>query len=138
MQPENGNLAQRWVALPAWLSGAHFPYLDQEYWRKSDSWVMGHEFFYETGEDHFPRLMAARAMTALLSVGLGALVFLWSRQALWHRGGLRLPHVLRLQPDAPRPRGPRDERRLHGFLHAGERRGVVAAPDEAGRRPASR
>ena len=87
MQPENGNLAQRWVALPAWLSGAHFPYLNQEYWRKSDSWVMGHEFFYETGEDHFPRLMAARAMTALLSVGLGALVFLWSRRLFGTAGG---------------------------------------------------
>jgi len=42
--------------------------------------VMGHEFFYETGEDHFPRLMAARAMTALLSVATGALVFVWSRR----------------------------------------------------------
>ena len=80
LQPENGNLPQRWVAIPAWLEGAKFPGLDQEYWRKSDSWVMGHEFFYETGEDHFPRLMAARAMTALLSAGLGALIFLWSRR----------------------------------------------------------
>ena len=40
---------------------------------------MGHEFFYETGEDHFPMLMEARAMTALLSVALGALIFFWSR-----------------------------------------------------------
>jgi dolichyl-phosphate-mannose-protein mannosyltransferase len=79
LHPENGNLAQRWVALPAWISGSRFPTLDQEYWRKSDAWVMGHEFFYETGEDHFPKLMAARAMTALMSVFLGALVFLWSR-----------------------------------------------------------
>jgi 4-amino-4-deoxy-L-arabinose transferase-like glycosyltransferase len=78
LQPENGNLPQRWVALPAWLSGAKFPDLDQPYWRASDVWVMGHEFFYETGEDHFPRLMAARAMAALFSVALGALVFLWS------------------------------------------------------------
>ena len=79
LQPENGNLPQRWVALPAYLAGARFPDLDQPYWRKSDVWVMGHEFFYETGEDHFPRLMWARAMTALLSVGLGALIFCWSR-----------------------------------------------------------
>ena len=79
LHPENGNLAQRWVALPAWIAGSKFPALDQPYWRKSDGWVMGHEFFYETGEDHFPRLMAARAMTALLSVALGALIFCWSR-----------------------------------------------------------
>jgi len=80
LQPENGNLPQRWVAIPAWISGAKFPDLDQEYWRTSDAWVMGHEFFYETGEDHFPRLMAARAMTALFGVALGVLVFLWSRR----------------------------------------------------------
>ena len=87
IHPENGNLPQRWVALPAWLAGSKFPGLDQEYWRKSDSWVMGHEFFYETGEDHFPKLMAARAMTALLSVALGALVFLWSRRLFGTAGG---------------------------------------------------
>jgi hypothetical protein len=80
LQPENGNLAQRWVALPAAIAGARFPDLDQPYWAKSDVWVMGHEFFYETGEDHFPRLMGARAMTALMSVAVGALVFLWSRR----------------------------------------------------------
>jgi hypothetical protein len=80
LHPENGNLPQRWVAIPAWLGGARFPALDQPYWRTSDAWVMGHEFFYETGEDHFKWLMAARAMTGLLSVALGALVFLWSRR----------------------------------------------------------
>jgi 4-amino-4-deoxy-L-arabinose transferase-like glycosyltransferase len=80
LHPENGNLPQRWVALPAWLSGSRFPDLDQTYWRTSDAWVMGHELFYEIHQDHFPRLMAARAMTALLSVALGALIFCWSRR----------------------------------------------------------
>jgi hypothetical protein len=87
LQPENGNLPQRWVALPAWIAGAKFPDLDQVWWRKSDAWVMGHEFFYETGEDHFPRLMAARAMTALFSVATGALVFCWSRRLFGTAGG---------------------------------------------------
>ncbi len=80
MQPENGNLPQRWVALPAWIEGARFPRLDQDYWQVSDVWVMGHQFFYENGEDHFPRLMQARAMAALFSVALGALIFAWSRR----------------------------------------------------------
>jgi hypothetical protein len=78
LQPENGNLPQRWAALPVWLGGAKFPTLNQEYWRLSDAWVMGHEFFYETGEDHFPKLMEARAMIGLLSVATGALIFCWS------------------------------------------------------------
>ena len=88
LQPENGNLAQRWVALPVWIRGAKFPGLDQLYWRISDSWAMGHEFFYETGEDHFPKLMAARAMTALLSVATGALIFGWSRRLFGGAGAL--------------------------------------------------
>jgi Dolichyl-phosphate-mannose-protein mannosyltransferase len=86
LQPENGNLPQRWAALPAWLRGARFPSLDQAYWRVSDAWVMGHEFFYETGEDHFPMLMWARAMIALLSVATGALVFRWSMGLFGTRG----------------------------------------------------
>ena len=79
LHPENGILPQRWAALPTYLQGATFPDLDQVYWRTSDVWVLGHEFFYETGEDHFPRLMTARAMIALFSVGTGLLVFFWSR-----------------------------------------------------------
>ena len=88
LQPENGNLPQRWVALPTWIAGAKFPDLNQVYWRGSEAWVMGHEFFYETGQDHFPRLMAARAMTALFSVATGLLVFLWSRRLFGLAGGL--------------------------------------------------
>lgn len=79
IQPENGNLPQRWAALPAFLAGAAFPSLDTRPWRESHGWILGHQFFYGTGEDHFPRLMAARAMIALFSVGTGLLVFAWSR-----------------------------------------------------------
>ncbi len=79
LQPENGVLPQRWAALPTFLQGATFPTLNQAAWRQSDVWKLGHQFFYETGQDHFPRLMAARAMIALFSVGTGLLVFLWSR-----------------------------------------------------------
>ena len=89
LHPENGILPQRWAALPAWLAGAKFPPLaGNEYWRTSDVWVVGHQFFYETGEDHFPRLMAGRAMIALFSVATGLLVFLWSRRLFGNAGGL--------------------------------------------------
>jgi hypothetical protein len=36
LQPENGNLPQRWVAIPAVIAGAKFPELDQPYWKVSD------------------------------------------------------------------------------------------------------
>ena len=88
LHPENGILPQRLAALPATLAGAKFPTLDQIYWRKSDAWVMGHQFFYETGEDHFPRLMAGRALIALFSVATGLLVFCWSRKLFGDTGAL--------------------------------------------------
>jgi len=89
IQPENGNLPQRWAALPAWFEGAKFPALaGNDYWRTSDAWILGHQFFYETGEDHFPRLMAGRAMIALFSVATGLLVFCWSRRLFGPAGGL--------------------------------------------------
>ncbi|MEI7553120.1 MAG: glycosyltransferase family 39 protein [Verrucomicrobiota bacterium] len=89
IQPENGNLPQRWAALPAWLEGAKFPGLaGNPYWRTSDAWVLGRQFFYETGEDHFPRLMAGRAMIALFSVATGLLVFAWSRRLFGAAGAL--------------------------------------------------
>ena len=87
IQPENGNLPQRWAALPAWLGGAKFPALqDNVYWKTSDAWVLGHEFFYETGEDHFPRLMAGRGMMALFSAATGLLIFGWSRRLFGSSG----------------------------------------------------
>ncbi|MDB6093300.1 MAG: hypothetical protein JWM32_862 [Verrucomicrobia bacterium] len=88
-QPENGNLPQRWAALPAWAMGTKFPEIQgSPYWRTSDAWALGHQFFYETGDDHFPRLMAGRAMIALFSVATGLLVFGWSRALFGTAGGL--------------------------------------------------
>ncbi|MEY2881347.1 MAG: hypothetical protein RLZZ15_3727 [Verrucomicrobiota bacterium] len=89
LHPENGILPQRWAALPATLAGTKFPDLaNNSYWRTSDAWVIGHQFFYETGDDHFPRLMAGRAMIALFGVATGLLVFLWSRRLFGFAGGV--------------------------------------------------
>src|SRR5687768_15008311 len=89
LHPENGILPQRWAALPAWIMDAPFPVLEgNRYWRTSESQVIGHQFFYETGHDHFPMLMAARAMIVVFSVGTGILIFLWSRRLFGDAGGL--------------------------------------------------
>ncbi len=89
LQPENGILPQRWAALPAVLAGTKQPPLaGNPRWRTSDVWGFGHEFFYETGDNHFPRLMAGRAMIALFSVATGLLVFLWSRRLFGDAGAV--------------------------------------------------
>ncbi|MBL9214676.1 MAG: glycosyltransferase family 39 protein [Opitutaceae bacterium] len=86
MHPENGNLPQRWAALPAVLAGAKPPSVESEAWRKSDIWMFGHEFFYGIGNDHERWLLAGRAMIGLFLAGTGLLAFLWSRR-LWGTTG---------------------------------------------------
>ena len=100
LHPENGILPQRWAALPAWLEGATFaPLAGNDYWRTSNVWVVGHQFFYETGEDHFPRLMRGRAMIALFSIGTGVLIFMWSRRIFGDLGGLISLTLFAFSPD---------------------------------------
>jgi 4-amino-4-deoxy-L-arabinose transferase-like glycosyltransferase len=89
LHPENGIFPQRWAALPAWLGQTKFPQLTgNDYWRTSDVWKIGYQYFYETGQDHFPWLMAGRTMIALFSVATGVLVFCWSRQLFGNAGAL--------------------------------------------------
>ncbi len=88
MHPENGILPQRWAAIPAAIVRPPFPQLEgNPYWRTSEVQVVGHQFFYETGHDHFPLLMAARAMIGIFSLGTGVLVFCWSRRLFGTTGG---------------------------------------------------
>ena len=86
LQPENGNLPQRWASLPAVLSGARFPTLNQHAWIISDVWEMGFQFFYKLGNNLAALLLFGRAMIALFGVALGWLVWRWAR-GLWGDGG---------------------------------------------------
>ena len=81
LHPENGILPQRWAALPAVFMAPPFPELTgNPYWKTSEVQAVGHQFFYETGHDHFPMLTAGRAMIVLFNVATGLLIFGWSRQ----------------------------------------------------------
>ncbi len=88
LQPENGNLPQRLAGLPLLWQDVHFPRLEQPAWRTADVAVIGHQFFYESGNDLPRMLAAARAMIALLGIACGALVFLWSRSLFGTTGAL--------------------------------------------------
>ena len=80
LHPENGNWPQRLGALPAVLSGAAFPRLDQPAWTKSDVYAIGDQFLYGSGNDAGGLLRRGRAVMAILGVALGALVYAWSRR----------------------------------------------------------
>ena len=80
LQPENGNLPQRWAAIPLLAKDLKFPTLDQNSWRISDVWDMGFQWFYTCGNDLPSMLRQGRGMIALLGAATGALVFWWARR----------------------------------------------------------
>jgi 4-amino-4-deoxy-L-arabinose transferase-like glycosyltransferase len=86
LQPENGNLAQRWVALPLALDNPPLPPAELASWRGADVWKYGHAFFYEQSGSSGEWLFAGRVMTALFSAATGLLVFFWSRSLFGGRG----------------------------------------------------
>lgn len=85
-QPENGNLPQRWEALPATLAGVRFPAMDDKAWRKTDVWLTGSRFLHQSGNDPAWMLAGARAMNSLFGAATVLLVFFWSRR-LWGAAG---------------------------------------------------
>ncbi len=89
MQPENGNLPQRWGALPLLLLRPRLePADDPALWASSHQWRISYGFFFRSGTDADYLLFCGRAVMAFWSVAAGLLVFAWSR-ALWgDTGGL--------------------------------------------------
>lgn len=93
LQPENGNLPQRWAALPLLIPKPRFPDLDGPAWWLSNVWQLGWQFFYRVGNDADQMLFAGRAMIAVLGVALGGLVYAWSL-SLFGIAGARLSLLL--------------------------------------------
>ena len=87
LDPENGILPQRWMALPVLLGPDRLPTLDHEFWRDSDPWGLGYQFFYEMGNDVSSILLRARTMVMLLGIALGLLVYFWSSRLFGFWGG---------------------------------------------------
>ncbi len=99
IHPDNGVLPQRWQALPASLRGVNPPILENnDRWRQSSVHGMSHQFFYESGNDHWPILMQARAMSLLFSLACGLLVFLWARRLAGDLAGLTALALLAFSP----------------------------------------
>ena len=61
LHPENGNLPQRWAALPLLLGHYRFPSLAQEAWRAADVFAMGYHFFNDS--EGLPRQRNERPRT---------------------------------------------------------------------------
>jgi hypothetical protein len=87
LQPENGNLPQRWLALPLLLSDRNYPAPNFPAWLAGEAPAVGREYLYRSGNDPGRILAAARFMAAAWSTGICLLVFLWSRSLFGAGGG---------------------------------------------------
>lgn len=87
LHPENGQLPQRWAALPLLLGNYEFSMSDTEGWRKSNHFRMGTEFLFESGNDHTRILAWGRAMMVFIGMALGLVVYLWARTLLGPTAG---------------------------------------------------
>ncbi len=81
-QPENGNLPQRWVALPLIFEPKNFPKTVH------NVWDAGHAFFFKLDNDAAAMLFKGRFMVVLLSTALGFAVFAVSRNLFGPLGGI--------------------------------------------------
>jgi 4-amino-4-deoxy-L-arabinose transferase-like glycosyltransferase len=88
LNPENGNLPQRWCAIPLLFGTYSFPAEQSRFWTASNVWTIGYDFFYREGNDIQAMLLKGRAFTALLSVALGVIVCFWSRRLFGPVGGV--------------------------------------------------
>ena len=100
LHPENGNLPQRWAALPLLvMPKVKFPSLDQPSWWISDVWDLGFQFFYKLNNPLGTMLWAGRVMIALFSVATGWLVFWWASRLHGAAGALLAAVLFAFSPE---------------------------------------
>src|SRR5882762_8948117 len=68
LNPANGNLPQRLIALPLLFGNYKFPPLSSEGWRTSQGWQIARQWFYGLGNDADAMIRRGRAAIGLLAV----------------------------------------------------------------------
>jgi hypothetical protein len=93
LHSENGNLAQRWVALPLLALRPADPCETSPGWEQASYWPVSEELFFSP-QNNLPRMLAwARFMNALLGAAIALLVFFWTK-SLFGRSGAWLSFLL--------------------------------------------
>jgi 4-amino-4-deoxy-L-arabinose transferase-like glycosyltransferase len=81
-------LPSLWMAMPLYDVPVEYPSFDDPTWYDSNPWVYSLKFFFGSGNDTPRMLERARTLIAIVSVGLGLAVFLWSRALFGVPGGI--------------------------------------------------
>lgn len=85
MQPENGNLPQRWAAIPLLFQPLNMFTGQHSFWQSGNVWEMERVFLYKIGNQPVWMLFTARAMMVLAATLIGFLLFCYAR-SLWGYG----------------------------------------------------
>jgi hypothetical protein len=88
LDSENGNLPQRWAALPLLFSPPGFISVENEPWRWASEGLTAHQFFYERGNNPASLLQQGRMMMSILSAALCLLIYRCAREFFGPIGGL--------------------------------------------------
>jgi len=86
LQPENGNLPQRWCAIPLVLAGWPLPSFEHPGWADSNMITLSHAYLFETGNPSWLMFVWARSFAALWGVLVSLLVYRWSRELFGPEG----------------------------------------------------
>lgn len=81
-------LPSLWMAMPLYDVPVEYPSFDDPTWYDSNPWVYSLKFFFGAGNDTRRILEQSRTLIAIVSVGLGLEVFLWSRALFGVAGGI--------------------------------------------------
>ena len=79
LHPENGNLPQRWCAIPLVLAGWPLPSFEQPGWALSNMVSLARAYLFENGNPSWRMLLLARSFAAVWGVLVALLVYVWSR-----------------------------------------------------------
>jgi len=90
----NPPLMKMWAALPLFRSG-----LDKRFVDDSNLWVAGRHFMLRNEHMYHTLFVRCRVMIAVLGVGLGFLVYRWSRELFGVAGGLLSLAVYAFSPN---------------------------------------
>ena len=86
LQPENGNLPQRWCAIPLVLAGWPLPSFEHHGWAESNMITLSQAYLFETGNPSWLMFLWARSFAAMWGVLVSLLVYRWSRELFGREG----------------------------------------------------
>ncbi len=92
LHPENGNLIQRWLALPWQLAAGPAPDHDSKAWKSGDVFTLADTLFEDAGPARFALLSRSRLANTLLGALLVFILYRWSH-SLWGTAGGRVTLV---------------------------------------------